>query len=94
VIGNPDWCLNGNCAFRPCDISVPTDKNDDLRHAYYVTEAVSRLHSYFDDLSEAFQDSAIWAALTKDQWSLAFHLDKHEYDTAYNSRQTLIADRL
>lgn len=81
VLGNPDWCLNGDCAFRPCDISVPTDNDDDLRHAYYVTEAVSRLHSYFDDLSEAFRDSAIWAAFAKDKWSLTFHPDEHESKT-------------
>jgi len=80
----PQWelCLSGNCAFRPCDISVPTDNDDDLRHAYYVTEAISRLHSYFDDLSEAFKDSAIWAAFAKDKWSLTFHPDKYESNTA------------
>lgn len=82
MLGNPDWCLNGNCAFRPCDISVPTDNGDDLRHAYYVTESVSRLHSYFDDLSKAFTDDAIWAAFKKDEWSLTCRPDKDKFDTA------------
>lgn len=82
VLGNPDWCLNGNCTFRPCDISVPTDNGDDLRHAYYVTESVSRLHSYFDDLSKAFTDDAIWAAFNKDEWLLTFRPDKDKFHTA------------
>lgn len=81
MLGNPDWCLDGNCDFRPCDISVLTNNSDDLRHAYYVTEGVSRLHSHFDDLSEAFQDSAIWAAFAKDKWSLTFHPGKDEQST-------------
>ena len=79
ILRNPGWCLNGrsagDCAFEPCDISVPTGNEDDLRHAYYMTEAVYRLHSYFDSLSEALQDSSIWAAFTQDQLSLTFDPD-------------------
>ena len=40
-----------------------------------MTEAVYRLHSYFDSLSEALQDSSIWAAFARDQWSLTFDPD-------------------
>ena len=51
-------------------------KGVDLRHTYYVTEAINRLHSYFAGLSEAFETAAIGAALSKDSWATTFYRDK------------------
>lgn len=52
------------------------DKGGDIREAYYVLESITRLHSYFTGLSEAFEVSAIFAALSKDSWVTTFYKDK------------------
>ena len=81
AIGNPDWTCrddgsDSNCDFDPCDNRVLNDKGDDIREAYYVLESITRLHSYFTGLSEAFEVSAIFAALSKDSWATTFYKDK------------------
>ncbi|KAL8792158.1 MAG: hypothetical protein Q9195_005254 [Heterodermia aff. obscurata] len=81
AIGNPDWTCrddgsDSNCDFDPCDNRVLNDKGDDIREAYYVLESITRLHSYFTGLNEAFEVSAIFAALSKDSWATTFYKDK------------------
>ena len=81
AIGNPDWTCrddgsDSNCDFDPCDNRVLNDKGDDIREAYYVLESITRLHSYFKGLSEAFEVSALFAALSKDSWATTFYKDK------------------
>ena len=81
ALGNPDWTCrddgsDSNCDFDPCDNRVLNDKGDDIREAYYVLESITRLHSYFTGLSEAFEVSAIFAALSKDSWATTFYKDK------------------
>lgn len=81
AIGNPDWTCrddgsDSNCDFDPCDNRVLNDKGGDIREAYYVLESITRLHSYFTGLSEAFEVSAIFAALSKDSWATTFYKDK------------------
>ena len=81
ALGNPDWTCrddgsDSNCDFDPCDNRVLNDKGDEIREAYYVLESITRLHSYFTGLSEAFEVSAIFAALSKDSWATTFYKDK------------------
>ena len=49
-----------------------------MRYAYYVTEAINRLHSYFTGMSQAFETAAIGAALAKDSWATTFYKDKDD----------------
>jgi len=52
---------------------VLNDKGKDLRQAYYVTEAVARLHSYFMGLRETFETATFNAAFAQDDWTLTFN---------------------
>ena len=81
ALGNPDWTCqddgsDSSCDFDPCDNRVLNDKGDDIREAYYVLESITRLHSYFAGLSEAFEVSALFTALSKDSWATTFYKDK------------------
>jgi len=83
AIGNPDWSCRddgspSDCDFDLCDNRVLNDKGKDIRPAYYVLESVNRLHSYFNGLSQAFEVSAIAAALKKDSWATTFYKDKDD----------------
>jgi hypothetical protein len=83
AIGNPDWSCRddgspSDCDLDPCDNRVLNDKGNDIRAAYYVLESVNRLHSYFSGLSQAFEVSAIAAALSKDSWATTFYKDKDD----------------
>lgn len=81
AIGNPDFSCrddgsSSDCDVDPCDNRVLNDKGADIREAYYVLESVKRLHGYFMGLSQAFEVSAIFAALSKDSWAKTFYKDK------------------
>ena len=81
--GDPDWSCrddgsSSDCDFDPCDNRVLNDKGDQVREAYYVLEAVNKLHSYFTGLSQAFEVSSIFAALSKDEWAETFYKDKDD----------------
>jgi hypothetical protein len=81
--GNPDWSCRddgspSDCDLDPCDNRVLNDKGNDIRAAYYVLESVNHLHSYFSGLSQAFEVSAIAAALSKDSWATTFYKDKDD----------------
>lgn len=70
--GNPDRSCrddgsSNDCDFNPCGNMVLDDKGKDLREAYYVTEVVTKLHSYSTGLKQVFKDSTISAALSKDE---------------------------
>ena len=71
AIGNPDFnCQTdgstSDCDFNPCDI-VTLNNNPDVQQAYHVMESLSRFHTYFTGLGQAFTTSAIAAALAKDK---------------------------
>ncbi|KAI9799090.1 MAG: hypothetical protein M1833_004284 [Piccolia ochrophora] len=81
AIGDPNWSCrddgsSSNCDLDLCDNDVLNERGRDLRPAYYVLESVNRFHSYFIGLSQAFETSAIAAALSKDSWALTFYRDK------------------
>ncbi|KAL9105854.1 MAG: hypothetical protein Q9227_009017 [Pyrenula ochraceoflavens] len=81
AIGNPDFSCtddgsDSDCDFDPCDQRVLNDLGPNLRPAYYVIESVSRLHTYFKGLKEAFETASIAAALSKDSWATTFYKDK------------------
>ena len=83
AIGNPDWSCrddgsDSDCDFDPCDNRVLNDIGNDTREAYYVLESVTRLHTYFTGLSQAFEVSSIFAALSKDSWATTFYRDKDD----------------
>ncbi|KAL8935688.1 MAG: hypothetical protein Q9211_004572 [Gyalolechia sp. 1 TL-2023] len=65
-----------SCDYNPCDDDVLNGKGDDLRQAYYILESITRLHSYFQGLGEAFESASIASALTKDSWATTFYKDK------------------
>ena len=72
----PDDRSSSSCDFDPCDNNVLNGKGNDIRQAYYVAESISRLHSYFVGLSQAFQVASIAAALSRDSWATTFYEDK------------------
>ena len=80
ALGTPDFTCHfdgspSNCDFEAsCDIQALNAKGEeDIRQAYYVTEAVTRLHSYFVGLREAFETASISAAFSKDTWVKHFN---------------------
>lgn len=79
ALGTPDFTCHydgstSNCDFQAsCDNGVLNDKGKDLRQAYYVTEAVARLHSYFMGLRETFETATFNAAFSQDDWTLTFN---------------------
>ena len=82
-MGDPDWSCrdegsSSNCDINPCDARVLNDKGEFIRQTYYVLEAVQNLHEYFAGLGQAFEISAINAALSKDSWATTFYKDKDD----------------
>lgn len=80
AIGNPDFSCRdegspNNCEFNPCNIPTLNAKGIDVRPTYYVMESLTRLHTYFTGLREAFTVSSISAALSKDGWASTFYKD-------------------
>ncbi|KAI2466895.1 hypothetical protein F4781DRAFT_433990 [Annulohypoxylon bovei var. microspora] len=96
AIGNPDWTCRddgsaSSCDLDPCDNRVLNSRGDDIRPTYYVLESVNRLHSYFTGLSQAFEVSAIAAALSKESWSETFYKPKNNDKTISTLREVLNA---
>ncbi|KAL6718497.1 hypothetical protein ACLMJK_004589 [Lecanora helva] len=67
-----------SCNHDICGQDVLNGKGDSVRQAYYVIEAVQNLHSYFQGLRDAFEVSAIAAALSKDAWATTFYKDAED----------------
>ena len=77
-LGNPDWTCRddgsaGDCDLNPCGVTALNQAGTNMAPAYYVLESVNRLHSYFNGMGTALQDSAIAAALMKDDWTTTFY---------------------
>ncbi|KAI1440911.1 hypothetical protein F5Y02DRAFT_411169 [Annulohypoxylon stygium] len=94
AIGNPDWTCRddgsaSSCDLDPCDNRVLNNLGNDIQNTYYVLEAVNRLHSYFTGLSQAFEVSAIAAALSKESWSETFYKPKNN-DKALTTLQEVL----
>lgn len=94
AIGNPDWSCRddgsaSSCDLDLCDNNVLNNRGDDIRNAYYVLEAVNRLHSYFTGISQAFETSAIAASLSKESWSLTFYESKDNTGTISTLKEVL-----
>jgi len=79
ALGTPDFTCHydgstSNCDFQAsCNNQVLNGKGKDLRQAYYVTESIVRLHSYFMGLRETFESATFNAAFSKDDWTLKFN---------------------
>lgn len=96
AIGNPDWSCRddgsaSSCDLDICDNNVINQRGGDIRPAYYVLEAVNRLHSYFTGISQSFEVSAIAAALSKEKWSETFYKPKNSDKTISTLREVLNA---
>lgn len=96
AIGNPDWTCRddgsaSSCDLDLCDNRVLNNLGNDIQNAYYVLEAVNRLHGYFTGLSQAFEVSAIATALSKESWSETFYKPKNNDKTISTLREVLNA---
>ena len=99
AIGNPDFSCQddgstSDCDFDPCANHI-MNINSEAQQAYYVMESLKGLHTYFTGLREAFELSAIAAALSKDAWAETFYKDKDVKSVAalqeiLNSCQTIV----
>ena len=81
ALGNPDWSCRDdgshrNCDFNPCRDMILEGNELELRQAYYVLEAVTRLHDYYTGVREAFTVSTNYAALGLNKWVTTFYKDK------------------
>lgn len=82
-LGNPNWrCKDdgsSDCEFDPCNQPVLNSAQADIQPAYLVLQSTQNLHSFFQGLSQAFQVSAIFASLAKDDWAFKFYRDKRDF---------------
>ncbi len=81
AVENPDFSCRDDgssidCDFTPCDIASYNNTGPYIREAYYVMESLTRIHTYFAGLREAFTVASIAAALAKDSWATTFYTDK------------------
>ena len=82
-LGNPNWrCQDDgstDCEFDPCNQPVLNTVGLDVQPAYMVLQSTQNLHAYFQGLSQAFQVSAIFAALSKDEWARTYYTDVKDF---------------
>ncbi|KAI9827477.1 MAG: hypothetical protein M1832_004827 [Thelocarpon impressellum] len=78
-LGNPGWTCRDNgeddtCDFNACNVpALNNQPKADMGSVYMILQSVSNLHGYFKGLGHALQNSAIGAALAKDDWADTFY---------------------